>query len=183
VAKVGRDGQKTLKIIHILFASLWVGGSISLYLMVLLLGPGGTGEELYGYALSAKLVDDMVIIPGAVGTLVSGILISCLTHWGFFKHRFVAVKLVLTVVCILSGIFVLGPGVNGQPLLISLSGLEAIDDPAFRFNRGLTLCGGAAQILAILFMLAISTIKPWRRKKVSEASESSEAPEAPDAPA
>ncbi|MDR1395006.1 MAG: hypothetical protein LBK52_02390, partial [Deltaproteobacteria bacterium] len=77
--KFGKNGQKILKVIHLLMAGLWIGGAVGLNLMLLLLGPAAAGEELYGYNMSVILVDDFVIIPGAMGCLVTGILISGLT--------------------------------------------------------------------------------------------------------
>jgi putative copper export protein len=162
---MGKNGQRILKIIHLLFSSLWVGGSITLLLMVKNLGPGESGMELYGYSMAIKFVDDLIIVPGAIGTLISGIIICCCTNWGFFKHRFVTVKLIMTVICILVGIFVLGPTVNNQPGIIAEYGLFALTEPDFQSNKFFCLLGGGVQLLAILFLLAISTLKPWARKK------------------
>ncbi|MDR2199346.1 MAG: DUF2269 family protein [Deltaproteobacteria bacterium] len=160
----GKTGRGILKITHIFFSSLWVGGAIAVYLMTLFLGPGVTGEEAYGYALAAKFVDDLVIVPGALGSLVSGVLICSLTGWGFFKHPFVAVKLVLTVLLVLSGVFFLGPHLNAQPELIAGAGLPALEDDAYRTHRFSSILGGSLQILALLFTLSISTLKPWGKK-------------------
>ena len=168
--KAGRTGQKILKIIHIFFAGLWIGGAIALWLMVLCLPDVHAGEELYGYAMSVKFLDDLIIVPGALGTLVSGVIVSVCTGWGFFKHPFVIVKLVLTVVCIFVGIVVLGPTVNGQPPLIQELGILALEEETFAANRMFCLLGGGVQLLAILFMLSISTLKPWGRRKKAIAA-------------
>jgi hypothetical protein len=89
-----------------------------------------------------------------------------LTPWGFFKHRWVAWKWILTVACILFGTFVLGPMINGQPAISAALGLDALADPAYQANRSNNLLGGGLQLLAIFFMVVISTLKPW--KKVSQ---------------
>ncbi|MDR2934871.1 MAG: hypothetical protein LBV70_03185, partial [Candidatus Adiutrix sp.] len=107
--KFGARGQRILKIIHLVLAGVWLGGSLGLNLMLAALGPGQSGGELLGYDLARQFVDDFVIIPGALGCLFSGLLISLFTLWGFFKHPWVAVKWLLTVACILFGTFYLGP--------------------------------------------------------------------------
>lgn len=163
--KFGANGQKTLKIIHLILAGMWVGGSLGLILMIACLGPAQSGGELYGYDLACKFVDDYLIIPGAMGCLLSGLLISLFTPWGFFKHRWVTVKWVLTVACILFGTFYLGPMVNGRPLVSEALGLEALRDPAYASAQSRNFFGGLFQFAAILFMVAISTIKPWRKVK------------------
>lgn len=162
--KFGAQGQRILKIFHLITACLWVGGAIALNLMGLMLGPAESGPELLGYDLARKFVDDLIIIPGAMGCLISGLLISWLTPWGFFKHRWVAVKWVLTVACILFGTFYLGPKINGQPPISQELGLAALSDPLYVANRFNNALGGGLQVLAILFMLAISVLKPWKKR-------------------
>ncbi|MDR2745503.1 MAG: hypothetical protein LBB66_09990 [Desulfovibrio sp.] len=163
--KPGVRGRTALKICHISLAGLWVGGAVTLNLMLLALGPAETGQQLYGYDLARKFVDDYIIVPGAMGCLASGLLISWLTPWGFFRHRWITVKWVLTVACILIGIAVLGPLVNDQPAISGNMGLAALRDPTYAANHLGTLIGGLALILTILFMLAVSVLKPWQKKK------------------
>jgi hypothetical protein len=153
-----------LKICHLLLAGLWIGGAVTLNLMLLIMEPAESGQQLYGYDLARKFVDDCIIVPAAMGCLASGLLISWLTPWGFFKHRWVTVKWILTVSCILIGIFILGPPVDVQPEFSGILGLEALDDPEYAANQTSTLIGGLALILIILFMLAVSVLKPWQKK-------------------
>lgn len=165
MGKLDPRGRRVLKIFHLACAGLWIGGAAGLSLMVAALGPAQSGAELLGYDLARKFVDDFVIIPGAVGCLFSGLLISLLTPWGFFRHPWVAVKWILTVACILYGTFVLGPMINGQPGISGALGLTALADPIYLANRGNSLLGGALQLLAIFFMLVISVIKPWKKAR------------------
>ncbi|MDR2611802.1 MAG: DUF2269 family protein [Deltaproteobacteria bacterium] len=178
--KYGRTGQRALKTIHLVFASLWLGGAVALNAVILLTGPAGEGAELLGYCRAAIVVDDAVVIPGALGCLLTGILISGFTGWGFFRHRWVTVKYVLTVVCICVGTFLLGPTVNGQPAIASELGAAAQADPAYRANHARSLLGGAFQLAAILFMTSLSTFKPWQGR--DRAGRPAGAPEIPAAP-
>jgi hypothetical protein len=161
-------GQKILKIIHIVMVGLWIGGTLALILMMLFLGPGQSGGELLGYDLARKFVDDFIIIPGIMGCLFSGLLISLFTTWGFFKHRWVSVKWILTVACIIFGTFYLGPRINGQPLITTLQGASASTDPIYMAARFQNLVGGGFQLLAIIFMIVISVVKPWKKNKPEE---------------
>jgi hypothetical protein len=115
-------------------------------------------------------VDNAVIVPAAIGCLASGLLLSWLTPWGFFKHRWISVKWVLTVTCIAIGIVVLGPPVESQPVLSRTLGLGALDEAVYAANRTGTLVGGAALILTLLFMLVISVLKPWQKNKKAAAA-------------
>jgi uncharacterized membrane protein len=166
MAKAGKRGQKILKILHLIFVCLWVGGAVTFNVLLLGLGPAESGKELLGYNLAAKLVDDNVIVIGAMGSLITGILISLCTNWGFFKHRWIAAKYVLTVFCIVVGIVILGPTVNDQPSITELLGLAALEDPVYAQNRLASIVGGMGLVVCILFMLVISVLKPWSGKKV-----------------
>ncbi|MDR0548743.1 MAG: hypothetical protein LBI10_04940 [Deltaproteobacteria bacterium] len=161
-----------MKFLHLVLVSLWVGGAISLNLMIFCLGPATSGPELYGYNLACVLVDDLAIIPGALGSLLTGLLISGLTPWGFFKHRWVTIKWILTIFCILFGTFFLGPTVNGQPPISEEYGLAALNDPQYVANWLNSLIGGLFQMLALFFMLAISVLKPWRKFPRNQAANS-----------
>jgi len=163
--KVGADGQKFLKIMHLIMAGLWLGGAFGLTLMTVFLGPGDSGGELYAYDMARKFVDDWLVIPGAMGCLLTGLLISLLTPWGFFKHRWVALKWLLTVSCILFGTFVLGPMVNGRPPVSAEMGLEALDNADYMAKLKYNSILGGAQVGVIFFMMIISTLKPWRKKR------------------
>ena len=166
--KFGARGQRILKIIHLLLVGLWLGGALALNLMLAALGPGWSGGELLGYDLARKFVDDFVIIPGALGCLLSGLLISLFTPWGFFRHRWVAVKWILTVACIIFGTFYLGPRINGQPPLSLALGLAAASDPVYLANRLANMVGGWGQMAVLIFMVAISVLKPWKKRSQAE---------------
>jgi hypothetical protein len=98
-----------------------------------------------------------------MGCFITGLLISGLTPWGFFKHRWVAVKWILTIFCIVFGIVVLGPTVNDQPQYSAKEGLLALNNPEYLSNYINSILGGIFQMLALIFMVTISVIKPWRK--------------------
>jgi hypothetical protein len=162
--KLGIQGRKVLKICHLCLAGLWLGGAVTLNMMMLELGPAESGPQLNGYDLARMFVDDYVITPAALGCLVSGLLIAWLTPWGFFKHRWVSVKLILTLVCILVGTFILGPMVNDQPQLSQDLGLAALYNQDYASNCFGALLGGMALVAMIVFMTVISVVKPWQKK-------------------
>jgi len=113
--------------------------------------------------LASKLIDDLVVIPGAMGSLATGLLYSLFTPWGFFKHRWVAVKWGITVYGILFGTFFLGPWLNSLPPVSGELGAGALDNYAYMRARGLNSVWGGFQVATLLFALFISVLKPWRR--------------------
>jgi hypothetical protein len=145
--------------------ALWLGGSAGLNLMILLPGdPSGAGG-LAAYARACKLIDDLVVVPGAIGCLLTGLLFSALSPWGFFKHRWVAVKWALTVYCVLYGTFFLGPRVNAQAELALAGGLAPLGSAASLASRQELMAGGLLVLSVILFMTWLSVYRPWKSRR------------------
>ena len=162
--KMSARGQKWLKSFHVFFNCLWVGAAFSLTLGQFFLR-ASDGMELYGATLTMKFIDDFVIIPGALGSLLTGLVYSIWTNWGWFKHRWIAVKWFINVAGVLFGTFFLGPWLNSLPPLAKEKGLAALSDPAFVQNRTYLLVFGTLQMLTIIFAAFISILKPWKKAK------------------
>jgi hypothetical protein len=97
--------------------------------------------------LEFALLDFILIIPGAVGSLVSGFLICRKTSWGFIRYRWVIAKWIATLSAILVGTVLLGPW---QMQMVKLSGqLES------QFDRA-----GEYDLLRLLFTLT-APFKSW----------------------
>lgn len=87
------------------FVCAWVGTGLSMMLIGLLKGHVPNGDEIYAFNAAIKLLDDFLIIPAAMGSLITGILLCWLTNWGFFKFNWIIFKLISTIAQILFGTF------------------------------------------------------------------------------
>ncbi len=155
-------GRSYLKGVHILTTAIWVGSAICLMSINLIARPT-SGAELHGIVLALKLIDDTVLIPTAIGSFLTGLLISWLTPWGFFKWRWVTVKWALTIVVMVFGTFWMGPWLNELEAITASQ--SALTHPVVVSNRHLLLVSAGPMLFALLFMVFISVIKPWRRQK------------------
>jgi len=162
--KLGTTGMRSLKIVHLFFISMWVGGGISLTLVLFLSKPV-TGDELYAVNASMKIIDDFMIIPGAMGNILTGVLYGIWTNWGFFKHRWLTVKWILAVAQIIFGTFWLGPWLNGNAAIADAERIMALQNPAFLHNQSMNATWGTAQVALLLVMVGISVLKPWKTKQ------------------
>ncbi len=113
--------------------------------------------------VALKLIDDWVVIPSATGSLLSGLLISWLTPWGFFKWRWVTVKWVITVTVALFGGFCLGPWLNGMEEMAAAAPQLVLQNPAFLSSRQLMMVSVGPMLVLLLFMVFISVLKPWKK--------------------
>jgi uncharacterized membrane protein len=162
MAALKGTGQKWLKAVHIFFAALWTSGGITLILMGLFMHPGD-GGTLHGIDVSKRFVDDFIVIPGAIGSLLTGLIYSIWTRWGFFRYWWVAVKWMITVGGVLFGTFFLGPWLNSLPPISADLGLAAYQNPVYMTNMELNQNWSYLQVSSVIFALVISSLKPWGR--------------------
>ncbi len=162
--KLGGIGLRWLKIIHLFFVATWVGGGISLMLIFFAARPSG-GDELYGINMSMKLIDDFIIIPGANGCLLTGLIYGIWSNWGFFKHNWLTVKWVMTVAQIIFGTFWLGPWLNGNAAIAAAERASALANPVYIHNHAMNAFWGVAQVSLLVVMVAVSVLKPWKSAK------------------
>lgn len=155
--KLGTNGMKALKVMHIAFAGLWLGGAASMLLIRSAI-VGDAPEALHQLAVSLAIVDDWAIIPGAMGCLFTGLVYGIWSKWGFFKQRWLTVKWVLTIFMILFGTFYMGPRVKAN--------VENFNDAIAYFqNLAENFVAGLLQITLLLLVIIISVCKPWKKTK------------------
>ncbi|MCF8095947.1 MAG: hypothetical protein K9J79_11375, partial [Desulfobacteraceae bacterium] len=129
--KLKAKGLKWVKFFHMITVACWVGGGVSLLLLYFLKGGGTDGGVLYGINKSIHHIDIyVVVIPGAIGCLITGLIYSSLSNWGFFKHKWLIFKWIVTVAAILSGTFFLGPWETKMMEISGDLGIASLNDPA-----------------------------------------------------
>lgn len=97
-----------------------------------------------------------VIVPLCLASLVSGIVQSLGTPWGLFKHHWVLLKLVVTLVATAALIQHAGP-IQDAASLATAAGFSPAELGNLRVN--LVVDAGAA-LLALVAMTALSIYKP-----------------------
>ncbi|MDY6933257.1 MAG: hypothetical protein SVZ03_03430 [Spirochaetota bacterium] len=162
---IGIKGKRWIITLHIIFSSAWIGSAFAMIIPSIVIGLPENGDEIYALTLCVKTIDDYVIIPGAIGTLLTGLLLSMLTKWGFFIYRWVLLKWIITITIILFGTFCLGNWVNGMTSLSDCQRLEVLQNPKFIAYRSNALIFGSLQLGILLFTTVISVFKPWGRRK------------------
>ncbi|GAB6121765.1 DUF2269 family protein [Dysgonomonas termitidis] len=159
---LGPKGIKYLKILHLLLAIMWIGGALAMSVLALT-GKPGTDDELYMFSRMLQIIDDYLIIPGAMGNILIGIVYGIWTKWGFFKHRWLTVKWILTIVQVLFGTFVLGPWINGNVELAQTPGRDILSGTGYFHNLEMTRIWGTVQTTILLGFIVISVLKPWKK--------------------
>ena len=102
MAKLKAKGLKWLKGLHLIAVSCWVGGGVALIMLYFLKNDLNDGNVLYGINQSIHHVDmSVVVVPGALGCLITGLIYSSFSNWGFCKHTWLLFKWIVTMVAIL----------------------------------------------------------------------------------
>lgn len=173
--KLKARGMKWLKGFHLFAVSCWVGGGIALFMLYFLKVKALDGGVLYGMNQAYHHVDIcVVIIPGAFGCLLTGILYGALTNWGFFKHKWLIFKWVLTLVAIFCGTFFLGPWEETMLHLSKEMGMLAIINESYVSSEKNLLLFGTIQTLFLIAAIFISIFKPWKGKRIESGKKGRE---------
>jgi hypothetical protein len=163
--KLGSNGTKWLKILHIISVTLWLGGITSLLALTLGLQLSDF-EEVNAAYRSMKIIDTILVRNGAQGILLTSIIYSIWTNWGFFKHKWVAVKWVAFIAQMIFGIIFLSKWTEANIALLEVEKGMALINPIFMQNHLIRQTGIIIQIAIIVILICISVIKPWRSKNV-----------------
>jgi len=131
--------MKVMKIIHLVAASLWLGGIVSVTIVLIGSDTFEAASQAYLFAMSLVLTLELAtIIPSSLVLLLTGLLFGLFTNWGFLKNRWIAAKWLITI------------------LIVAASVIN------YFLPGGILFC--LIQLAVILTLFTISVIKPWKGK-------------------
>lgn len=162
VKPLKRPARRSLLVAHVAVSVSWLGltvGLLALGLTAFLTGDPATAQAA---TLAMKVFGDWLIVPVALLSLLSGLVLALGTPWGLAQHRWVWTKFWLTLITTALSVFSLRPGIN---------------EAAARGAVDISLVVAPSVATATyLFITAISVLKPWgptrrgRRLRVSASS-------------
>ena len=151
--KLQRRPRRALLVVHVTASGCWLGVTLGLLALAVTATTTGSGPAVEASARAMKLFADWLVIPLALLTLLSGLLLSLGTAWGLARHRWVYVKFWLTLATTAASVLALRPGVNHAVTTLAAGGeLPRAAD---------LLAGPAVSLTSYVFMTAISVLKPW----------------------
>ncbi|MEU9118664.1 DUF2269 domain-containing protein [Streptomyces sp. NPDC048506] len=167
--QLNRPVRRALLVVHVAVSVSWLGLTLGLLtLSITGYTTGSPGMAAVAYR-AMKIFSDWLVLPLALVTLVSGLVLSLGTPWGLARHRWVYTKFWLTVVTVLLSVLALRPGID------DLAAEAATGAPAPDINL---LVAPSVATATYLFLTAISVLKPWgltRRGRRLREAQSAEA--------
>ena len=144
---------------HISFSIGWLGavaGFLALAIAGLISENVLTVRSSY---IAMELIGWFIIVPFSISALITGIAQSLGTTWGLFRHYWILVKFILTIVTIII-LFVHMQPINNMANIVSSS---ALSDSDYRGLRIQLIADAGAALLVLLIITALSVYKPWGR--------------------
>ena len=159
--KLQKNGLKILKIFHLLFAVMWIGGVLALVCLQLGAKPQ-TAEMMYISAISHLVVDKWFLIPGGIGIGLTGLIYGLFTNWGFFKYRWLTIKWVLTIALRILGVGYMGVTIKANAIYAEQL-LEGAAADLYWQNVYGVAAAGVVQLVGFLCIVIVSVLK-YKRK-------------------
>ncbi|MGW0782224.1 DUF2269 domain-containing protein [Streptomyces sp. NPDC002913] len=161
-----RPVRRSILVAHVAVSVSWLGltvGLLALGLTAFLTEDATTAQAA---TRAMKILGDWLVVPVALVSLLSGLVLALGTPWGLARHRWVWTKFWLTLITAGLSVFSLRPG---------------IDEAAARAAADIDLVIAPSVATATyLFITAISVLKPWgptrRGRRLRQARERARQP-------
>ncbi len=160
--------KKWLLSVHVGFAALWTGSVLSMSLLSLRNTSSTNADVLNSLNSAINLLDDWIVIPSAIGSVITATLLCAVTNYGFTKFYWVITKWFLTTGLVLFGTFWLFPWGNTAETLSVQHGLQALRNPTYVFDAKGVLLGTIVQALILFIIIGISVLKPWGKRQIAD---------------
>ncbi|WP_414563669.1 MULTISPECIES: hypothetical protein [unclassified Anabaena] len=169
--KLGVKQKNWLLSAHVIFAALWTGTVLSMFLLALSNKNSNNADILYALHSAINLLDDYVVIPSAIGSVLTATCLCWFTNYGFMKFWWVMTKWFLTIALIVFGTFWLYSWSVDAESIVKTQGLAALENRVYVLDARGVIIGGAVQFVFLLVIIAISVLKPWGRRFVKDKSQ------------
>ncbi|MEW6622434.1 MAG: DUF2269 domain-containing protein [Bacillota bacterium] len=162
--KLSIKQKNWLLIFHLFFISAWLGGGLRAIILTAFTVVTADANLIYPAHLFSKYFDWFLVIPGAAGTLITGVWLSLKTNWGLTKYYWIIIKLTGNIAIILFGGNFMRFWLDDAKYL-SANDAGFLQNPVYLYNRDMLLIGFVSAVVLLILLLIISIIKPWGKRK------------------
>lgn len=164
--KLSFHKKKWWLIAHVIFVIMYFSGLLGELIMAITTTLSGYEEHIHAAHLYILIFDNFLIIPGGFGCLITGIWLAIRTNWGFTKYYWIIAKWVGNILAILLGSAIIGLRIHNTFPQIFAVDLYPLQNQAYLDNRLMMFIGIAICLSILIFLVAISYLKPWGKRKV-----------------
>ena len=156
--------RRLLLTVHLVLSLGWIGAVAAYLVLGVSAATAEESQTLRVAWIAMDLIGWFALVPLAVGALVSGVLMALGTPWGLFRHYWVLISFVLTVLAV-TILLLHMPSVSAGAALARTSNDAAIG------RLGGDLLHPAVGLLVLLVIAALNVYKPqgltpwaWRKQ-------------------
>jgi hypothetical protein len=150
--------------VHLIFSVGWIGAVVAYLALAVSAVTSRDAQTVRAALIAMELTGWFVIVPLALAALLTGLVMALGTPWGLFRHYWVVITLVLTIL-------------STAVLLLHMPTVSALADAA-RVANGADLVGlrgdllhAGGGLLVLLVITALNVYKPqgmtpygWRKQ-------------------
>ncbi|WP_052866211.1 hypothetical protein [Streptomyces niger] len=165
--QLSRPARRATLVVHVIVSVGWLGLTLGLLALGITAataragagasdgaGTSGAALDLAGAAYrSMKIFVDWLVVPLALLTLVTGLVLSLGTPWGLARHRWVVTKFWLTLGAVAATVFALRTQVNSAAAAVT-AGRPVPPEVDL-------VAAPAVALTLYVFLTAVSVLKPW----------------------
>lgn len=168
--KLSLNGKNVWLILHILFVALFFSGVVGAIMLALSTRAMTDPHLIHAAHIFINSCDHYLIIPGGIGSFVTGTWLAVRTHWGLTKHYWVLAKWVGNMFLIIFG--------SGMVRIMIYNSMEASGDTSvapwlnslYLVSRQKLFVGLTISVVVLIFLVVISYFKPWGKRKERQPS-------------
>lgn len=157
--------QKFLKAVHLAAMSIWFSSLFSMFAIGFSIPNIGSSDTFYYAHKIFSVIDFQILTPAAILTLVTGIVYISFTKWKLKKHKWLQIKLFITVALIVIGTFWLGPTLKDMTSAAQTQGISLLTNPEYIRNLNIATWLSLTNGIILFIPIVISTFKPKFAKK------------------
>ena len=156
--------RKLVLAVHLTSSVGWIGAVVAYLALGLSAVTGRDAQTVRAAWIAMELTGWSVIVPLALAALLTGLVMSLGTPWGLFRHYWVLISLVLTIVATVVLLL-------HMPTVSHLAGVARAADAADLGRLGGDLLHPGAGLLVLLVITGLNVYKPrgmtpygWRKQ-------------------
>lgn len=157
--------RKLVLTIHLAFSIGWIGAVVAYLVLGVSAVTNADGESVRAAWIAMDLIGWFAIVPLALGSLLTGLVISLGTAWGLFRYYWVVITFVLTTFSVVILLLHM-PSVSDAACLARESAGATLRD------RGGDLLHPGLGLLVLLVITVLNVHKPrgvtpygWRKQR------------------
>jgi hypothetical protein len=162
---MSRGWRKAALAVHLTVSASWIGAVLAYLVLGIAAVTSEQNSTIRGAWIAMELIGRFAIVPLALVSLTTGVVMAVGTKWGLFRYYWVLISFVLTTFATVIVVLHM-PDVSGiadQARVSSRSGMRDLGGDLFHAGGGLTV---------LVAVLVLNVVKPpgltrygWRRQQ------------------